>query len=221
MFKATITVSALALAAVSLQGYQRPTLPFKEEAMTIEYTATSDEAVIVIAAETEEVVRSFRIKGPQGTAILDMRSESGKPVAVSGFVLEMAETTKQTVFADYSAGRYDIQGRTLAGQKVVGSATLSHLLLRPPALNYPKEGDQGVPIDDLVVSWAPVQHAVCYRVGIEQGETDGIVVVVPPTKASFKVPEGLLLPDTETQVEVGAVGANGNCTLVEAVFRTQ
>lgn len=221
MLKLMFIPTALAATLAWQTPYTRPTLAFKEETITIEYTATSNEAVVVVAAETEQVVHNVRIKGPQGTAILELRSESGKPVALSGFVIEMRESTKETLFTDYSEGRYDLRGRATNGQAVVGGATLSHRLLRPPAVTYPKPGADDVPCDGLVVSWVPVQQARGYRIVIEQNDNDGIAVEVPGNTASFRVPDGLLLPGTDTQLEVGAVGANGNCTLVEVEFKTR
>ena len=74
---------------------------------------------------------------------------------------------------------------------------------------------------NLTVSWVPDPEARAYRVILEQGETDGLTAVLPARSSSFQVPDGILAPGTESHVEVGAIGPNGNCTLVEVSFTTR
>jgi hypothetical protein len=60
-----------------------------------------------------------------------------------------------------------------------------------------------------------------YRVQLEQGESDGLAVNLPPEQDSFRVPDGFLARGTETQLEIAAIGPNGNHTVVEIAFTTQ
>ena len=73
----------------------------------------------------------------------------------------------------------------------------------------------------IVVSWTSDPSTVAHRVILEQDENDGLVVQLPAGANEFRVPDGFLLPGTETHVEVGAVAANGNTTLVEVGFSTR
>jgi hypothetical protein len=112
-----------------------------------------------------------------------------------------------------------MRANTPEGLPAVGYAELSHQLQRPPVLLQPFDGAQGISTTPLVV-WVPDPEVSEYRVNLEQGETDGLSVRLPAGSGAFQVPYGVLRPGTETQVEVGAVGRNGNVTLVESYFTT-
>jgi hypothetical protein len=222
MYKATITLAALALATPgSQQIHAVPDLRMKEEAITIEYTVGANEGVVVLEAETEETLDLVEIRNSRGAPILRLQADASREIALSGFVLEASESDPATLLQRYPEGVYDIRGRTVAGQQVRGKALLSHELLAAPLVVYPSEGAAGVPSRGLTVSWVPDPGAVGYRIGLEQGESDGVTARLPPGSSSFQVPDGILEPDTETQLEIGAVAPNGNCTLVEVVFRTR
>jgi len=72
----------------------------------------------------------------------------------------------------------------------------------------------------MTVSWIPDPDARAYRVILEQNDNDGLIVTLPPGSHNFQVPDGVLDSGMETQVEVGVVAHNGNCTLVEVVCTT-
>jgi len=223
MFKATIALAAVSLAAFGAERpYQemRPTLRLKEEKMSIEYTATANEAVIVVEGESETALESVEILMPDGMTMLELHSKSGGPAAFSGFVLETQESTVDDLIAHYGEGRYDVRARAMDGAPVLGGASLSHALLPPPVVLYPYEGAIGVPSGDLKIFWIPDPAATAYTVSLEQGENDGLTVRLPADSKSLHIPKGILFPDTETQLEIGVTGANGNRTLVEIEFRT-
>ncbi len=222
MLKPTIALIALSLSIYGWQEIARrdPVFRLKEESLTIEYTATANEAVIVFQAESEETLRRVEIEDPSGKPIMRMWVGHGHDVALSGFVVETAESSPGEILRVYGEGQYRVNANTLDGSPACGEAVLSHQLLEPPAVLYPFEQAFDVPTD-LVVQWVADPSAREYRVVLEQGESDTLSVRLPAGSNSFAVPAGVLMSNRDSHVEVGAVGANGNCTLVEIEFRTR
>jgi hypothetical protein len=221
MYKSTIALTALALTAFDRQAREaEPRLELKEEKVFLEYTASADEIVLVVEAESEEDLDGVQVRSPRGAPILELQAESGQRMALSGFTVESRETSYASLFGLYEPGLYDIRARTVDGREALGSALLSHELLPAPAVIQPHEGSTNVP-PQLVVKWIPDSRAAGYRVSLEQNENDGLAVSLPPGSSSFRVPPRILAPDTDTQLEIAAIGLNGNVTLVEVTFRTR
>ena len=75
--------------------------------------------------------------------------------------------------------------------------------------------------DEAGTEEAPAEENEAADDQMEQGETDGVNIQVPKGKSTLRIPPGILAPGTETQLEIAAVGANGNKTLVEIPFTTR
>lgn len=222
MFKSILFVSALALAALGWQQERnRPVLSLKEEAMTLRYAAGADEGVILVEAESEARLDHVQIVRPDGQLVFELRSPSEASNGVMRFAVEMLESDMGSLSESYPEGVYDILARTADGRLAKGSAFLSHALPLAPQVVYPRDGAIGVPSSNLVVTWLPDRAATGYRVDLEQNENDGLTVQLPAGSNSLRVPDGVLAPGTETSLEVSAIGANGNCTLVELRFTTK
>lgn len=220
MLKPTIALAALALTALGTPP--GPQLGrFKEETMTIEYTATSGEAAVVLKAETEQAVDRVEVRSPFGGSVLEMNGPGGQPLSLSGFVLESVETTPAELFAMFPEGGYALRGRSTDGRPLLGHALLSHQLPAAPQVIFPYEGAADVSTKDLQLSWAADPQVARYRVVLEQGDADNMMVELPRGSTSLVVPDGVLEPGQPTLFEVGAVGQNGNCTLVEIKFTTR
>ncbi len=221
MNKALFTLIGLGL--VSLDGPSPlpiDTLRLKEEAMSLEYTATSNEVVLVMSAEAEESLGTVELLAPNGSSVLRMRADGGRKLALSGYTVESQELEIAELFAAYPEGTYHIRARTLDGRPVVGEAELSHVLPAAPILTYPADGAAGLPASGLVIRWEPDAEAAAYHVNLEQNENDGLSVELPPGSKQFVVPDGILLPNTKTQIELGVIGENGNRTFVEILCTT-
>ena len=92
MDKVTIGVLTCSLLALSGQErYETPSLRLKEERMTLEYTATAGEAVVIVEAESEVPLDRIEIREPRGARVLELRAQGGRPLALSGFRLESEE----------------------------------------------------------------------------------------------------------------------------------
>ena len=220
MYKPVITGAAIALGALGWQpkAHQSPLL-LKEEAMVIEYSPGKGEAVLIMEAESEEPLDKIEIQNPNDRPILKLRGAQSS--SWSGYVIETREMKLSSLLQMYHEGDYEIRAITASGRPAFGSAEVWHYLLAEPEITYPEEGAVGVPTKNLVVTWKPDPEASGYRVIVEQDENDGLVVQLPRQTSSFPVPDGLLAPGKETQVEVAAIGSNGNITLAEIHFETQ
>lgn len=218
MKKTTLAVAVLALAATGLEQ-QRTVASLKEERITIEYTVTSSEAVIIVEAESEQSLELIQVRNPIGIPLIAMRSQSGHGMSLSGFIVETFETDLETLFTTYGEGRYPVQALTTDGIPLQGVALLRHEMCSAPVVLTPTE-DALVAHDEVLVTWLPDPRATGYRVVLEQGENDTLVVTLPAEVTTFRVPVGVLAPGLESHVEVGAIAPTGNCTLVEVAFTT-
>jgi len=223
MQKTILALGSLALAwfgAEQERPAPSPVLRLKEERMTLEYTVGADEATLVVEAETETPLDGVEVVSPTGKALLRVRAFRGERSSLSGFRIETQEGSLDELLEAYPEGTYGLRGLSRRGTLARGTAGFSHDLLVAPDVLYPPEGAADVPTV-FTVAWIPDPRAAAYRVVLEQGENDGLTVELPPGSSSLQVPPGVLAPGTESHVEIGAVGANGNCTLVEVEFSTR
>jgi hypothetical protein len=221
MSKSMLALAALALAAAGWdQGGGAP-LSFKEERLLLEYSPGADEAVLLLEAESEEGLGRIEVREPGGRPLLRLWTAKPGQLALSGLQVETLEASPATLLADYPEGLYDLRGVTVDGRTMLGSAALSHEVLPEPVVTWPLPGTQGVPTTGLLVTWVPDPGASAYHVVLEQDENDGLAVNLPPGAGQLQVPDRLLRGATETKLEVGAVGPNGNITLAEVVFTTR
>lgn len=219
MHKTILLLGLLSTGALAGEPAQREAMTLKEERMTIEYTATSGEAALVVQAETELNLGRVLVRAPNGRPVVNLRASDQEGRSLQGFVVEMKELTLPELLEIYSPGTYRMSGRTTDGQPVTGSAALSHFLPPAPTVHYPLEGE--VVPTTFDVTWAPVPGARAYQIVLEQGDNDNLTAELPAGNHFFSVPPGLLAPGRETHVEVGAIAENGNSTLVEVTFRTR
>ena len=221
MYRSTITLAVLALAASGQQQQlDRPILRLQEEQMILEYTATEDVAVVIVEAQAGVGLDRVEIRDPSGVPVFELLAPGRQGLSLQGFLVETRESGIASLYATYDEGVYQLRARAVDGRPVLGSAVFSHELPAPPVVVFPSEGATDVPTKDLRVAWDPDPQAQGYRVVLEQDENDGLTVVLPEGSGSFQVPDGFLAPGTETLLEVGAIGSNGNCTLVEVTFTT-
>ena len=225
MHKSITVLPILALAALGgQQGDPAPHSKLKEERMFVEYTASADEAVIVVEAESEDVLHRVQVRSPGGQPVLELRTRPGQAMGMAGFVVESVEVPLATLRGIYAEGSYELVAESTGGRSSVGRAELTFEIPPAPLIVYPTDGMVGVPTN-LVVAWIPASQArgsevTGSKIVVEQGEDDGLTATLPASSSSFQVPDGILSPGTPTLVEVAAMGRNGNRTLVEVSFMT-
>lgn len=222
MYKSILVISLLSLTAM---GWQRQGLRsgprLKEERMIIEHNVTLGEAVVRVEAESEEELDRVQVTRPDGEHLFVLTASNGPVHGLSGFKIELQETSLESIFATYAEGGYDIRATTRSGRWAQGTAVLSLDLAPVPRVLYPQEDAVGVSTSNLVVRWVADRHASGYRLQLEQGETDGLAIQLPPGSHSFRVPSGFLLRGVETQLELAAIASNGNRTVTEIHFTTR
>ena len=179
----------------------------------------AEAAVVVFEAESETVMRGIQVCSPDGSPVLKLLANSGHDGRLAGFVIETGEYSAQELLARYGEGYYGMAAVSEDGLSASGGAFLSHDLLPAPTVLYPLEEDDAVPTN-ATVRWSPLPGATEYLIVLEQGENDGLTARLPASSTSFTIPQGILAPETVSHVELGAVGSNGNVTLVEVEFTT-
>jgi hypothetical protein len=219
MMQRTILLAALGLATLGWSQEPPAAAPtLKEEAIFIEYCATTGEAALNVEAESESVLRNVLVRNAAGARILKLQTRAGSGVNLSGFKVESYESRLEPLLAAAPEGRYDMFAGTSDGRVATGAAQLSHLLPAAPTITYPLEGMSGVPLAKLTITWTADPSAAAYRVGLEQGDTDGLRALMPAGSNSLEIPAGVLQPDLDTWLEVSAIGENGNMTTVQLEF---
>jgi hypothetical protein len=219
MFKSSLALGLLALSALGLlQDRRHPIVPLGQGTMQLESVA-GGEAVIRIEAESEEQLERVDVRDPDGRLFLALDSSQASRRGLSGLVMELRETSLAEILASYSEGEYDFRATTVDGSVAVGKARLSFDLPATPRIVYPPAGAL-VPANGLTVMWLSDLNAIGYRLQLEQGENDGLAVNLPPGRNSFRVPDDFLPRGTEFQLELSAIGTNGNRTIVEVPFTT-
>lgn len=223
MKKEVVAGAVLALGFVASPEAHSGALPveLKEETMVIEYTVSSGEAAMVVSAEAETRLARVEVRSPGGPPILEMRTDRAPQFSLQGFVVETGEATPAELFAEYPEGVYNLRALTADGRLAFGTAAFSHHLPRTPSIIYPLEGAVDVPSTSLSVSWTADPAVASYRVTLEQHETDLMTAIVSGGTGSFSVPNGMLAPGTRSQLEIMAVGPEGNRTIVEVFFMTE
>ncbi|MDH3683700.1 MAG: fibronectin type III domain-containing protein, partial [Acidimicrobiia bacterium] len=151
--------------------------------------------------------------------------------------LESAEPTFDELPLDellerFPEGEYRFTGRDLDGNRLVGTAVLTHRLPAGPELVFPIEGDPAQDPGNTTLEWKPVtapdgSPIIAYQVLVVQAETGlpampniALDIIMPPTATSLTVPSGFLQPDTEYEWEVLAIEESGNQTLSSSFLTT-
>src|SRR5918996_1004027 len=122
----------------------------------------------------------------------------------------------------FPEGEYEFLGKTVEGEDLEGTATLTHDIPDAPLLVSPQEGS--VNPDNTVIKWNPVVtppgiEIVGYQVAVEREDPfRALTADVAPTSTSFTVPADFLEPGTEYKFEVLAIEASGNQTITVGFF---
>ena len=132
----------------------------------------------------------------------------------------------------FPEGEYRFRGRDVDGNRIVGSAVLTHQLPDGPELVFPLEGDPPQDPDDTTLEWRAVEpptgsSIIGYQVLVVLGESDlpalpkvALDIILPPTATTLTVPGGFLQPGTEYEWEVLAIEESGNQTLSSSFLTT-
>lgn len=197
-----------------------PTLPFAKLKLFLEFNSTDNDLgvqLLLDAQDWEHVEGS----DPRGREVVEIETSGRlKQLGLTELFFESAEPSPEEVLSKIPAGTYGFSGKTVDGERLAGTATLSHNLPAAPAFS-PADGAI-VDMNNLVITWKPIAGLASFQV-IVADQTSGLELVVDlqPSVTSFRVPTEFLRRNTPYKIEVLAVALNGNKTITEATVRTK
>jgi len=219
MLKSMSAVSLL-LFAVSSPMSEQPDLAAAhlQTKMWLE-SSPGQEAVLKVSAESEDDLVGLVVLGPDGNRLAQLDARGSRAAGLSSLELEFRDVDLNTLLAKWVPGTYIVRAATTDGTLATGLAQFDAALPPAPHILAPQNGAL-VSASDLTVRWTPEPQASGYEVHIEQDDSEGVVIKLPPQQHALQVPVGCLAPDKATFVEVAVLGDDGNCTLTEVQCTT-
>ncbi len=225
-----VSSAILMLAAVSIgfvsDGRTSPhrwASEFEVATINVERNATDGDTEIVISVlPADEGLKYLAIRAPNNRAVVDLFSLDRSVQGLREFDFESPEPPGDAILAAYPQGIYKFTGRSVDGEWFQGEARLSHLMPAAPVIMTPASGSEVSP-GTLRIEWSAVPGLRKVVIELENESVDPeqvLTVELPGDATSFEVPAGFMLPGSEYQVGVAAVGGNGNITVVESLFVT-
>jgi hypothetical protein len=176
--------------------------------------------------------RSMTISDPNGRVVVDVDakgrlrdwgltelfSESNEP--------PFTEVPLAEFLARFPAGRYSFVGETIEGERLVGTARLSHDIPEGPEITAPADGAT-VNRDRVVARWkaSPEPRGidiVGYRVIATREDPLRVYQVELPASARrVPIPAAFLESGTEYELEIQAIEESGNWTFNTSTFSVQ
>ncbi|HSB62045.1 MAG TPA: hypothetical protein VLI67_10015 [Vicinamibacteria bacterium] len=198
-----------------------------------EYNASANDLGVHVFLDGEDW-RTLRIVNPAGTTIFTVEGKG--PYAQLGLTelfFEGAEPTLgdgpdevplEDLLAKFPKGKYKFSGKTVEGNDITGTGTLSHAIPAGPSLHLPVSVVGG---DTLIISWDEVTgrpnddfpdepiNILGYQVIVGTFQ-----VTVPATTTSVTVTPEFVgsLPSGTHAFEVLAIEASGNQSISEGSF---
>lgn len=232
-------VAALALVGVggaapgndqTSQGAGKP-IPLAAATLIIEVNGTDGDAGLQFFLDGEPW-NSMTISDPKGRVIVDVDAEGRlKDWGLTELFSESNEPPFSEVplaefKARFPAGRYTFVGETIEGEKLAGTARLSHDIPDPPVITSPADG-AAVERVGVVARWqAPSEprgiDIVGYRVIATREDPLRVYQVELPASArKVPIPAAFLQSGTEYELEIQAIEESGNWTFATSFFSTR
>ena len=197
--------------------------PFAAAKIHFEQNVTDGDVEVVLEVKGgAEGLAKLTVVSPDGRTIVDFTAPDGSFMWMRQFRFESPEPRNvKSLKLAYPEGPYVFSGATESGVRLLGKASLNHVLPATVSLLRPTEQTGKVPASDLQITWSPVTDATAYMVYIEQDEMEvSLSATLPSTAKSFGVPNGFLIPETEYLLGIGAMAKSGNISFVETTFTT-
>ncbi len=194
-------------------------LPFSDLAVFMEFNSTDNDLGVQVFLDAEDWER-IRATGPGSGKVLEIVARGGlKELGLTELRFESAEPSPSETLALVPPGPYLFTGRTTEGDRLAGTAVLSHDLAPPPVFS-PSSGEVVDP-NATVIRWNPIPGVAGWEV-IVSNEDGGqsMEVELPAWVTQLEVPPSFMDPGTEYKAEVLAILPNGNKTITEGFFST-
>jgi hypothetical protein len=196
--------------------------------LIIEVNGTDGDAGLQFLLDGEPW-NSMTISDPSGNVVVDVDAEGRlKDWGLTELFSESNEPPFSEVpLAEFKArfpeGRYTFVGETVEGQRLAGTARLSHDIPVEPAITSPADGAT-VNRDGVVARWRPAAQPtgidiVGYRVIVTREDPLRVYQVELPASArQVPIPAAFLQSDTEYELEIQAIEESGNWTFATSFF---
>jgi hypothetical protein len=231
-----VSVGALALlplggtALGGAQASEAASQPVRLAAATliIEVNGTDGDAGLQFFLDGEPW-NSMTISDPTGNVVVDVDAEGRmKDWGLTELFSESNEPPFSEVpLAEFKArfpeGKYTFVGETIEGEKLIGTARLSHDIPGPPEITSPAD-DAAVDRGGVVARWqAPPEppriDITGYRVIATREDPLRVYQVELPASArKVPIPKAFLQSDTEYELEIQAIEESGNWTFATSFF---
>jgi hypothetical protein len=215
---------AVSLTAVPPNAALAGASPFSDVRMLVEFNATTEDAGIRASLDGEPW-DAVRIIGPDQRIFQASGGGNLGQLGLTDLAFESHAPTLEDLLTLFPEGEYELRGRTIEGDRLVGTATLTHDIPDEPQILTPAEGALVDP-ENAVISWDPVTEPagieiVGYRVLVERGDRGrSLSFDLPPEATSVPVPPDFLEAGTDYLFKVLAIEAGGNRTITEGIFDT-
>jgi hypothetical protein len=172
---------------------------------------------------------SMTISDPNGRVVVDVDAEGRlKNWGLTELFSEsneppFSEVPLEEFLARFPAGKYSLVGETIEGEKLVGTARLSHDIPDGPRIVSPADGAT-VNRDGVVARWkAPPEprgiDIVGYRVIATREDPLRVYQVeLPASSRSVPIPAAFLQSGTEYELEIQAIEESGNWAFNTSFF---
>lgn len=203
----------------------------EEVRLFFEYNYTDEDLGLQLELGAEPW-KYLKIYDPDGDKILEVEGKNTlKDLGLSDLCFEsnepsFDEMSYEEILASFPEGEYRFVGRTIEGDKLVGTAELTHDIPDAPVISSPEE-DEEIDPSDFEVSWLPVTtpsgiQIEAYQVIVTNTDDEFFRydVRVPGDRTSLTVPEDFFEAGMEYELEVLAVEESGNQTISRLLFTT-
>lgn len=230
---AIMAVAMVALifgAATPQLSASRTVVPYDTLEFFIEVNSTDEDAGVQLNLDGEQW-KQLKITKPEGSKLLDVKAkDSMQTQGLTEFFFESAEPSFDDVplaefLQRFPEGDYEFYGKTIDGDRMEGTATLTHVIPDGPVIISPLPGDLVDP-NNAIIEWAPVVNPAGVQIVSYEviAGSDGIAdfkMHLPATATSIQLPVELFDPAiTEYKFEILAREESGNQTITEREFET-
>jgi len=197
--------------------------PFDEANIRFEQNATDGDVEVVFEIKGgDEGFAMLTVVSPDGRTVIDFTAPESTTLGIRQFRFESPEPKDvDGLKAAYPEGIYKFHGYTINGIEFYSESTLNHNL--PPAVSFLQPGADAeeVKIDNLEITWTPVENLAAYIIEIDQEELGvNMLIKLPGSVNKFPIPDGFLRRGEEYTLSIGTVSEVGNISVVETTFTT-
>src|SRR3990172_8273785 len=232
-------VASMFMVAPVWAGNDGDVIPFSIARIIIEFNASAEDVGIQVLVDGEPW-KNLKVFSPNGRRVLDITGK--RSLGKQGLTELFFESSEPSLvelplpefLVRFPEGTYALEGKTIDGIGLEGTAILSHVIPAGPEIISPVSLDDNPPVVDpsnAVIEWNPVTDTITdsdtfeiigYQVIVEQVEPLRIFSIDLPASVTSVVvpPDFFLQADTLHKFEALAIEASGNQTITESEFVT-